>query len=104
MDPLELAQIGTTDLKVTRLGMGSAPLGGLSPDTAKANSDAIVHKGYELGIRYFDTAPLYGSGRSERYFASGFAGVDRDSYSGRLLRRCERSPANVKHLESKSMK
>ena len=80
MDPLELAQIGTTKLKVTRLGMGSAPLGGLPPDTAKANSDAIVHKGYELGIRYFDTAPLYVSGRSERYFASGFTGVDRDSF------------------------
>ena len=90
MDPLAKAEIGATGLQVTRLGLGGAPFGGLSEDVAQQRATESIAAGLDVGIRYFDTAPLYGSGRSERYYASALKGVDRNSYIlsskiGRLL-------------------
>ena len=80
MDPLELRQIGTTDLNVTCLGLGGAPMGGLfSPVGAQTAADT-VRRGYELGIRFFDTAPLYGRGKSERFYGEGLGDFERDSF------------------------
>ena len=90
MNPLELRQIGTTDVQVTRLGLGGAPMGALfTPDGVQTAADT-VRRGYELGIRFFDTAPLYGRGKSERFYGEGLGGFDRDSYAlsskvGRVL-------------------
>ena len=58
---LDTSKIGKTDISVTRIGMGGAPLGGLDSKTARKT----LEYAYEQGIRYFDTAPLYGSGLSE---------------------------------------
>lgn len=90
MDPLAKAEIGTTGLQVTRLGLGGAPFGGLFADVAQQRATESIAAGLDVGIRYFDTAPLYGSGKSERYYASALKGLDRDSYVlsskvGRLL-------------------
>ncbi|MCI0841640.1 MAG: aldo/keto reductase, partial [Chloroflexi bacterium] len=79
MDPLAKAEIGATGLQVTRLGLGGAPFGGLSEDVAQQCATESIAAGLDLGIRYFDTAPLYGNGRSERYYASALKGVDRNS-------------------------
>jgi D-threo-aldose 1-dehydrogenase len=71
IDPTEQVQIGETGVAVSRLGLGGAPLGGMVLAAgAFRGSDregalAIIQRAYELGIRYFDTAPLYGEGRSE---------------------------------------
>ena len=48
------------------LGLGCAPLGGLYADVSDAEARATIDRAWELGIRIFDTAPLYGSGTSER--------------------------------------
>ena len=90
MDPLELRQIGTTGVSVTRLGLGGAPMGGLFTTVGAQTAAATVRRGYELGIRFFDTAPLYGRGKSERFYGQGLGGFDRDSYTlsskvGRVL-------------------
>ncbi len=58
---LDTSKIGKTDVRVTRIGMGGAPLGGLDSKTAQ---DTLEYA-FAQGIRYFDTAPLYGSGLSE---------------------------------------
>jgi len=62
---LKTNEIGSTGLQVTKLGIGSAPLGGLfshvDPDDAVDTVQASVH----MGINYIDTAPLYGHGKSE---------------------------------------
>ena len=58
---LDTSKIGKTDVRVTRIGMGGAPLGGLDSRTAQ---DTLEYA-FAQGIRYFDTAPLYGSGLSE---------------------------------------
>ena len=76
MDPLELKQVGTTRLQVTRLGLGGAPLGGLNAEGARDT----VAAGYDLGIRYFDTALLYGRGNSETFIGQALAEVPRDGF------------------------
>jgi D-threo-aldose 1-dehydrogenase len=80
MDPLELKQIGATDLRVTRLGLGGAPLGELFTPVGTQNAIDTVRRGYELGIRFFDTAPLYGRGKSERFYGEALRDFDRNSF------------------------
>lgn len=86
MDPLEKVAIGNQGVKVTRLGLGGAPLSGmvlsdgLYGGTASDEARRIVQRALELGINYLDTAPLYGAGRSEVRYGNALAGVDRDSF------------------------
>jgi len=75
MDPLQKAQIGKTGLRVTRLGLGGAPLGGLFEDVQGAAAVATIRRALEMGINFFDTAPLYGHGKSEKWMGQGLAGV-----------------------------
>jgi D-threo-aldose 1-dehydrogenase len=50
---------------LTQLGYGSAPLGNLYSKIEDADAQATLQAAWEAGIRYFDTAPQYGLGRSE---------------------------------------
>lgn len=91
MDPRATAELGTTGLRVTRLGLGSAPLGGLFNPVSDADAERTVERAYELGLRFFDTAPLYGSGLAERRMGRVLRQYPRDSYvlatkAGRLIR------------------
>ncbi|XVU21694.1 aldo/keto reductase [Actinoplanes sp. CA-054009] len=65
MNPIERARIGTTGVEVTRLGLGLAPIGGLYSPVSEEQAYATVERGWDLGIRYFDVAPLYGNGLTE---------------------------------------
>lgn len=51
---------------VTRLGLGTAPLAGLYRAVDDAEAMAALQRSWELGIRFFDTAPLYGFGLAEQ--------------------------------------
>jgi len=51
---------------VTDLGLGTAPLAGLYEPVADETAHAVVERAWELGVRYFDTAPYYGSCLAER--------------------------------------
>jgi D-threo-aldose 1-dehydrogenase len=62
----ERARLGRTTLEVTRLGLGTAPLGGLYEPVADRTAHEVVQSACDLGLRLFDTAPLYGSGLAER--------------------------------------
>lgn len=64
-EPTDRRRIGRSDRSVTRLGFGAAEIGGLySPITEEA-ADTVVRHAWDLGIRYFDVAPLYGLGLAE---------------------------------------
>lgn len=94
MNPLELRQVGTTNVQVTSLGLGGAALGGLFTDVAESIAVETVTAGLELGVKYFDTAPLYGHGKSEAYVGEALGNAPRDSYVlsskvGRVLDRVE---------------
>ena len=86
MNPLDKVAIGKHGVEVTQLGLGGAPLSGmvlgdgLYGGTASDEAGRIITRAHELGINYFDTAPLYGIGRSEVRYGAALAGVDRDSY------------------------
>jgi D-threo-aldose 1-dehydrogenase len=66
MNPAARIRLGGSDVLVTRLGLGLAPIGGLYAPVGDATATAVIDRGWERGIRLFDTAPLYGHGVSER--------------------------------------
>ncbi len=78
--PLPSAQVGNTALGVTQLGMGTAPIGGLKGAEADAQAIETIQRSFELGIRFFDTAPLYGAGASERRLGEALKGLPRDQF------------------------
>lgn len=86
MNPFETVPVGPYNLPVMRLGLGGAPLSGMvladgmyggSPHDEAVR---VIKRAYELGIRYFDTAPLYGDGRSEARYRDGLADFPRESF------------------------
>jgi D-threo-aldose 1-dehydrogenase len=90
MHPLEKAALGRSGLQVTRLGLGCAAIGGLYGDIPDDQATQVVHKALDLGLNLFDTAPLYGSGKSEERLGLALRDVPRDAYVlaskvGRLL-------------------
>jgi D-threo-aldose 1-dehydrogenase len=73
MNPAERVQLGRTQVQVTRLGLGLAPIGGLYTAVGDTQAAATLDRAWELGLRYFDTAPLYGYGLSERRAGAAFS-------------------------------
>jgi aryl-alcohol dehydrogenase-like predicted oxidoreductase len=57
--------LGRTDLRVSQLGFGCGNIGGLLVRGEYPTMRQVVSRALELGINYFDTAPLYGNGQSE---------------------------------------
>src|ERR1043166_9187989 len=64
-DPTARRKLGSANLHVTLLGVGTAPLGDLYERVPEQDAQAMLAGGYDLGLRLFDTAPLYGSGLAE---------------------------------------
>lgn len=64
--PLETRKLGCTDVDVTTLGFGCAPLGNLRTPVSDVDARAALAAAWAEGVRTFDTAPLYGLGLSER--------------------------------------
>ena len=75
---------------LSELSLGCAQLGNLYGEVTDAEAKATVDSAWELGVRYFDTAPHYGVGLSERRLGAALRGRPRDTYTvstkvGRLL-------------------
>ena len=79
-------------LSLTELSLGCSQLGNLYRAISDDEAAATVERAWELGIRYFDTAPHYGLGLSERRLGAALAGRSRDEYvvSTKVGRRLER--------------
>jgi len=73
----ELVKIERTGLEVTKLSLGTAPLGGLFTSVPEADSDGVIAAAFDADINFFDTAPLYGSGRSEVRLGRGLNAAKR---------------------------
>ncbi|GGE11385.1 oxidoreductase [Aureimonas endophytica] len=58
--------LARADIALTALGLGCAQMGHLLKHTPFADAQATAEAAWDLGIRYFDTAPFYGFTRSER--------------------------------------
>ncbi len=85
---------GKGALHFTELGFGTAPIGGLYRPVPAEVAHATMTRAWDLGVRYFDTAPLYGLGQSETRLNRLLQGKNRADYIvsskvGRLLHRCK---------------
>ena len=63
-----------------KLGFGTAPLGNMFRDIPEAEALATVDAAWAQGIRFFDTAPLYGAGLAEIRLGQALGGRKRDEY------------------------
>ena len=81
-DPYAPVKLGNTDLRFTRVTMGTGSHGGeRSSNQTRKGKDVfqkLLRDAYDRGIRTYDLADLYGS---HTYLASAFEGLPRDSYS-----------------------
>ena len=80
-------------ISFTELGFGTAPLGNLYRATSEKDAQATFEAAWKQGVRYYDTAPLYGLGLSETRLNPFLRGKKRDSYVlstkvGRVLEVC----------------
>ncbi|MDQ0472893.1 aldo/keto reductase [Labrys wisconsinensis] len=76
---------------IPQIGLGTAPLGGLYSPVAADEAAATLDAAWARGVRFFDTAPQYGNGLSERHLGAFLAGKPREDFVlatkvGRLLR------------------
>ncbi|MBM3828749.1 MAG: aldo/keto reductase [Actinobacteria bacterium] len=93
--------LGRRGPRVTALGLGCAPLGNLYRAIDDESATAVVDAAWEAGIRFFDTAPLYGNGLSERRVGAALARRPRKDFVlctkvGRLLQ----SPEAGAHVDT----
>ncbi len=78
---------------LTAMGFGGAPLGNLYRAISEDEAQATLQAAYDAGIRFFDTAPQYGLGRSEGRFGEALKRFGRETVQlstkiGRLLVDC----------------
>src|SRR5581483_124792 len=107
---MERRVLGRTGLRVSALGFGCGNVGGLMVRGAPAERERAVARALELGIDYFDTAPSYGDGLSERHLGAALralratpavgtkfqlAPADRRDVAGAMARSLEASLARL---------
>lgn len=81
----------------SRLALGTSPLAGLFEAVPPEAARATVDRAWDMGVRHFDTAPLYGSGLAEERLGAALAARPREEYTvstkvGRVLVPGEPSP------------
>lgn len=84
-------RLGNGGLTFTELGMGTAPLGNLYRAVSDEEAHNVLTMAWDAGVRYYDTAPLYGFGLSETRLNRFLRDKPRDEYVlsskvGRLLK------------------
>jgi len=82
--------LGRTSVQVSTLGFGAAPLGNLHSPIDDEQARATLDAAWDVGVRYYDTAPHYGLGLSERRLGDALAHRRRAEFTvstkvGRLL-------------------
>jgi D-threo-aldose 1-dehydrogenase len=104
MPILPKRRVAKTKLEVTTLGLGGAPMGGFRATISDAEAVALSDTAYEGGVRYFDTSPFYGYGRSELRMGAALRNKPREEFVlstkvGRILHAMkpgEKKPADFR--------
>ena len=65
------ARLGRSDIEVSRVGLGCNNFGGRID---RAATERVIDAALEVGVTFFDTADVYGSGDSERFIGTALAG------------------------------
>ncbi|HLH75227.1 MAG TPA: aldo/keto reductase [Candidatus Binataceae bacterium] len=83
---MERAILGKTALEVSRLGFGCGAVGGLMVRGEARAQIRAIERALELGVTYFDTAPLYGNGESEKNLGRALATLKAEVLVGTKVR------------------
>lgn len=79
---MELRKFGRTGLEISVLGFGCGAVGGLMVRGSSSEQERAVARALELGINFFDTAPMYGDGESERNIGRILKNIRSDAFIG----------------------
>lgn len=91
MKPSDKHKFGRSGLDVTAFAFGTAPIGNFLREIDERTADAMVQDAWDNGIRFYDTAPMYGHGLSELRLGHSLRWKKRDDFVvaskvGRLLK------------------
>jgi len=99
MNPSQKRRLGRVDLEVTAFAFGAAPIGNIFRPITEQESDAMVQHAWDAGVRFYDTAPMYGHGLSELRTGHSLRWKQRDDFVlaskvGRVLKPARRDTIN----------
>ena len=80
MQPSQTNKFGRVDLDVTAFGFGTAPVGNIFREIDDNTSDAMFQHSWDAGVRFYDTAPMYGHGLSELRTGHSLRWKNREDY------------------------
>lgn len=80
MKPDAKVKFGRTDLEVTAFGFGTAPIGNIFREIDEETSDGMIQSAWDAGVRYYDTAPMYGHGLAELRTGHSLRWKNRDDF------------------------
>lgn len=96
MNPSHKNKFGRVDLEVSAFGFGTAPIGNIFKPISEQESDGMIQAAWDGGVRYFDTAPMYGHGLAELRSGHSLRWKHRDDFVlsskvGRVLKPARRA-------------
>jgi len=99
MQPSTKRKFGRVDLDVTTFAFGAAPVGNFLREIDDDTSDAMFKRSWDAGVRFYDTAPMYGHGLSELRTGHSLRWKKRDEFViaskvGRVLHPAKRETIN----------
>ncbi|HZO89777.1 MAG TPA: aldo/keto reductase [Chthonomonadaceae bacterium] len=77
---MQIRTLGKTGLRVSALGFGASPLGGVFGEIEEDEGIRAVRAALDLGINFFDVSPYYGLTRAETVLGRALRGVPRDRF------------------------
>jgi aryl-alcohol dehydrogenase-like predicted oxidoreductase len=100
---MEYRTLGRTGLRVSALGFGCGNVGGLMVRGTPAERERAVARAIELGINYFDTAPLYGDGLSEQHLGQAIRALRAEVHVGTKVRLAPAALAEIPDAIARSL-
>ena len=91
-------RVGKTRLEVTTIGLGGAPMGGFRATIPDAEAHALTEAAWDMGVRYYDTSPFYGYGRSELRMGGALREKPRSDFV--LSTKIGRNPQQLARIEA----
>jgi D-threo-aldose 1-dehydrogenase len=96
MQPDEKRSFGKTGLEVTAFAFGTAPIGNIFQPITEPEATQMISTAWETGVRFFDTAPMYGHGLAELRTGHNLRAKNREDFVlaskvGRVLKPAPRA-------------
>ena len=101
MSKIPRREVGSTGTYVTEFGLGAAPLGDLFAALSEETAQGVLQAAWDVGVRYFDTSPFYGNGKSEHRVGHFLRQQPREEFVlSTKVGRVFRAAHNPNHFES----